>query len=864
MRRVRRLLAVAFALLAIHPAPLAAATRIAAPDALVCTGVAPSTARRWPVPLDRPVSLVIEDVSLGTALERLATAASLRLSYSADLLPLARRVCLTAHGLSAGEALRHLLAGTGIVPIVAGDAQVVLAPARDASATADAAPLVARTARQLDRVIVTGTATGAPERGSPFAVSVLEGHVLSRDGSQALATLTGGSVPGLWLWAQSPTSLLARYGSVRGASSFGASAPKVYIDGIEVANPLVVTHLDPASVQRIEVIRGPQGAALFGADAIGGVVQIVTRQDGVSAALRPLEIRAGLGASGSAFAGAPVLAQEHGVRLRAGSSARAATLATSVTTLGAFIPGASARQLLVQGNAKRVGTRSVLTGTARYFDNLTHAPGSPVVGELALATSGTPLGGDSVSRESVRHYTLGATVVHHASARWTHAATAGLDGYRLDGVSSDGLPYPSASDSALQAARGGADRATLRLSGTRRSGSPGARHSLTVAFEHSSARERTNGAVTLLAPRAGLPVPGGVRPDSTSATIPPAALVWWQSSGVLAEGQLAWGTRAYVTAGLRAEHVRAPSRVSRIALLPMIGGAWVEQRGALALKSRVAYGRGIRAARTVSRGGTWSGGMSVTAPTALDPETQSGTEVGADLLWEPQAPWRVGVHVTRFDQRASGLVQPVALFDSLPTRVGAAPRGRVERRVRYELQNVGAIDNSGWELQGAATLGALELNATLTLVESRVARLAMGYLGDLRRGDRMLEVPARTLGFAAAWQHARGSIGLSAARAADWINYDRLALADAYARANTPTVAGSPSPPRPPVGAQLRSYWRSYDGPTRLGARGTLSLARGLSLSLAGENLLNRQTGEPDNVTVVPGRTLLGSVRVAF
>ncbi len=35
-------------------------------------------------------------------------------------------------------------------------------------------------------------------------------------------------------------------------------------------------HLDVAGVERIEVIRGPQ-SALFGADAIGGVVHVVSR-----------------------------------------------------------------------------------------------------------------------------------------------------------------------------------------------------------------------------------------------------------------------------------------------------------------------------------------------------------------------------------------------------------------------------------------------------------------------------------------------------------------------------------------------------------------------------------------------------------
>jgi iron complex outermembrane receptor protein len=80
----------------------------------------------------------------------------------------------------------------------------------------------------------------------------------------SLGSILDASVPGVWVWEQSPASLLARYASIRGASSFGLSFPKVYIDGIEVANSLLLTALDVESVDHVEVIRGPQGAALYG------------------------------------------------------------------------------------------------------------------------------------------------------------------------------------------------------------------------------------------------------------------------------------------------------------------------------------------------------------------------------------------------------------------------------------------------------------------------------------------------------------------------------------------------------------------------------------------------------------------------
>jgi len=183
--------------------------------------------------------------------------------------------------------------------------------------------------------------------------------------------------------------------------------------------------------------------------------------------------------------------------------------------------------------------------------------------------------------------------------------------------------------------------------------------------------------------------------------------------------------------------------------------------------------------------------------------------------------------------------------------------GSPERaRVRYELQNVGAIDNSGWEIGVSSELGALVLTGTLTFVDSRVARLATGYLGELRVGDRMLEVPARTAGLQARWTTSRLALRGSLARAADWVNYDEVALAKA--------VAADPTGQLVPVGTALRAYWKTYGGITHADADASVVLRDRLWLDVTGTNLLGRQTGEPDNIAVVPGRTVRLGLRNMF
>jgi iron complex outermembrane receptor protein len=174
----------------------------------------------------------------------------------------------------------------------------------------------------------------------------------------------------------------------------------------------------------------------------------------------------------------------------------------------------------------------------------------------------------------------------------------------------------------------------------------------------------------------------------------------------------------------------------------------------------------------------------------------------------------------------------------------------------FQLQNVGEITNRGWEAQGSLSFGRVALGGAAAFVDSRVQRLARGYSGDLRPGDRMLAVPARTLSGTASWTGARLQFSTTLSRASDWINYDRLAVAEAWIRADRDA--------RILTGDSLRTYWLHYPGATRLRSALSLNLSHGLLLTATGENLLNYQRGEPDSITIVPGRTIMLGVRARF
>ena len=816
--------------------------------------VAPRSASAQVAPLERRISVQFRDVSLRDALDRLMAAARVRISYSAELLPLDRAVRATFDSTALGTVLAALLRDVAVTPVSTSGDQVVLAPVRAARTGATRAmPVQAAGTAELDRVVVTGTAAGGTQRSLPVALVVIDGREASRAGVHDLASALDAAVPGIWMWEQSPASLVARYGSIRGASSLGATYPKIYVDGIAVANPLLVTQFDPESVQRIEVIRGPQGAALYGADAISGVLNIVTRHDGVDAGAPRARVRASAGYASSNYAPSPVLAQDHRMSLGLGSGLRTADLGLGVTSLGAYYAGASSRSMQASAGGRLIGAHTIVTGTLRFVTGAVGTSVNPLLAEALSVGAGPAAGGGvNTDAQSLREYTVGTAVKYAPNERWTHTLVAGVDGYVLSHVANDFTPFLSSADSALRAARGAADRTTLRASSVARVGTPERlAASFTLAAEHTALRQETPaiqlgrsvaahgglGAGAAMGPGAGMGRAGG-----GVAT----AVDWFSDVGFTSQADLTLRNAWYLSAGLRLERNSGYVTAAHASLLPMIGGAYVREMGDVTLKLRSAFGRGIRAPRTAARE-TMLGGLRAQAVVRnLSPEEQRGVEGGVDLMLGRA----VTLHVTRFDQRATGLIQQVVIRDSASATAAQAGAG-----LALQYQNVGAIDNHGWELQATVRRGQVSGTMAYTMVDSRVAALATDYTGDLRPGDRMLGVPARTASASLAWSGARWTAQVGGARAYDWIEYDRLSLAAAYVSFDRAAV--------PLYGQDLRGYWRLYVGNTRVRASVSRAFGRSLSLVITGENLLDLQRGEPDNASIVPGRTITTGLRVS-
>jgi iron complex outermembrane receptor protein len=683
------------------------------------------------------------------------------------------------------------------------------------------------------------------------AFTSIDGHTLEQQGSSSLADALNGLIPGVWVWPRGSGSPLAQYGSVRGASSFGMSAPKLYIDGLEVANPLLVSTLDPATIERIDVLRGPQGTALFGADASAGVTHIITRQGAIDASGSRALLRSGVGVAGSAFSPAGALAQEHGLSVFAGGPARSARLDLAFNSLGEYVPEAASSRISAVSSARVVRERVALTATARYLAESSTLAESP----LLQATSSLPAAVES-RQLTVGQYTAGFTAAFRPGERWLHTVVAGINGYALAGAPTL-AEAGTAEDSALTAAGNSAFRTTVRLTSAARFDlGPRSDGGFTFAAEHSALHQDGGVSVAPWWITVGYGTRGNqlMQPSVTTRSggrsdqlMRPSVTPGYEagrgyttaadverersSTGVSGRFDATFRDRLNLSAGLRLERTSLENGLRAGAALPSLGASWTAlQHGPLAILLRAAYGRGVSWPQVPSAGG-------FAHPLQLLPEVQSGTEVGIDLALGRA----LSLQATRFDQLATGLSQQVTI-----TRDSTAwhPATTI-----FVAQNVGAITNRGWELAAAAHQGPLTLSGTLSLVDSRVRNLAAGYDGDLAEGDRMLGVPARTASISALWSAPRWSAAVSLSRASDWINYDRITLARAHADSI------------PLATPDLRDYWLRYDGTTRLRATFNRDLGSRFSLRLTGENLLDIQTGDPDNTTIIPGRTFSFAIR---
>jgi TonB-linked SusC/RagA family outer membrane protein len=159
------------------------------------------------------------------------------------------------------------------------------------------------TAVSLDAVVVTGTAAGEQLRSIGNAVSTINAaEALSLSSAPDIGTLLNGRSPGVVLASNSGRVGTGPAILIRGRSSIGlGNSPLLYINGTRINNAVGVgpsvtggfssqnsqvggrlNDIPPEDIERIEIIKGPAAATIYGTEASSGVIHIITKR-GVAA-----------------------------------------------------------------------------------------------------------------------------------------------------------------------------------------------------------------------------------------------------------------------------------------------------------------------------------------------------------------------------------------------------------------------------------------------------------------------------------------------------------------------------------------------------------------------------------------------------
>ena len=571
------------------------------------------------------------------------------------------------------------------------------------NATTAALDITMRVSAVTETLIVSAAQIDQPLSRTADSVTVIAGDDLrARQITSLGAALT--TVPGFSVARSGGPGTLTSLFPRGGESDFTL----ILVDGIRAnafGGGIDLAQVPLSDVERIEVVRGPQ-SALYGADAIGGVVHVITRHGGAPSAHAQIET----GSRATRRALASTTGEMRAWRWQAGADYFEDQGFTGSARNGERVSNDDAQQRQTWGGGGwRAARGTDVQGTLRYVDTDRGAPGA-----YGSDPAGRFFGVDAVSRGTTDRKSVGARIVHP----WTGPASRVRQRIDLDVADYD-LSFLS--------------RFGRSESDTRR----------------IHARVQTDAALD-----AGFGVSGGVEwlsERARSSFIRSGTQVVPVDRRVVGIfGEARWNAleRISVQAGLRAEHITREAFIVNtfaddavVSVNPKVSASWVISRalpneGARAwTRLRVAGGTGIRPPDVFE--------IAFTDNPGLKPERSRSGEIG---IIQALAAGAVQLDATGFFNQ----------YDDLIISVGS-----LRDVSRYRTDNVSNARARGLEL-GAAWRAArgLSVRASYTLLDTEI-RAVDGRAqapSPYQVGDALLRRPRHHGSAVVDWTSARGTL----------------------------------------------------------------------------------------------------------
>src|SRR5689334_5461047 len=405
--------------------------------------------------------------------------------------------------------------------------------------------VLVRSAQPLQEVVTTGTLLPTEVKALPTPVTVINSTDVARQRPHNVQELFRQAVPGGVSWDLSKSYYLTAF-STRGSTTFSGPTGqmKVFVDGVQTALS-TASGVDPNSIERMEVIRGPQAAALYGSDAIGGVIQIFTKRGDPALARPQVNAEAGVGIIQTPYTGYDaVVRQEYSASVRGAGPDVSYNLGAGYSHTGDWLPNG---ELSAQSNPSVYGGMRFARGvtsldlSARYFVQ-NYSEG---INPEFFTTNDAFLSKPFYSPQQLVNQSVGARFGVAATPWWRHSVTAGVARYSLDWRTQQPRKT-TPDDTLLQVYSESQTRTTIGYqTSIEGSLSPVVTGSLTAGFDHWSL------------PASSWYAAGALTTSGTVETAPDQVISATRTdrnnTGYFAQAQVGLRDRLFLTGGLRAE-----------------------------------------------------------------------------------------------------------------------------------------------------------------------------------------------------------------------------------------------------------------------------------------------------------------------
>jgi|GEM_PF-3426199 len=204
----------------------------------------------------------------------------------------------------------------------------------------------------LEELVVSGNVAAIQRKADVSSVTVLTARDIEALPGFNLVNMLEGVVPGV-TFSSLGTSVGTNFGEyfdpriqLRGAAKItgvgDASNVKIFVDGVVyAAGSTYLAMINKESIERIEIVRGPSAATLYGSGAGGGVILVFTKRGRANETA--INIKTGVGFQQSEFREDKPFQQQHNLEVYQGNKNLRYLIGGSYRTQEDYLPKGSVR-----------------------------------------------------------------------------------------------------------------------------------------------------------------------------------------------------------------------------------------------------------------------------------------------------------------------------------------------------------------------------------------------------------------------------------------------------------------------------------------------------------------------------------------